>query len=458
MLGHAVTLPAPLGPQVALFAAMGGLSAALANRGVSIFHDGLRPVIPSLRSGEQPRRVVSRTSFSLGFGFLWAFGLPFSLGKVIPLMFLIFIATDWIGVSLPGDYDRPLFRSANSVRGVTAALVLGALWAVGIAVGLHYAAIGMQKLPIEMADRVQLISAPTLGAFFLFAVLTAAYHYGIRQGLYALLAATAGWCAAASLKLPTPPSWAFGVGLAYLIVLMVREIRHVGEYTSDVPAEWLTDDDDSFTADVAAERDAFKANVARIKRAIPLIFLLRAVTGAAFNWGMLAADPISGSLYAHGKTVAAALVVLGWAIAFIPMKYTTAVVSGCMATGTYLEPVIAMLMPNPLVAGIVTGVLGVAEVFALLWVVQRLERYPSIREIADVMRTAIFHVMEIGFLVGGAIAAVALGGEWGAAAVVAAWFLNSRGNSPVMPMSVGAVTALCVGLVVNILRLVGLSL
>lgn len=458
MLGHAVTLPAPLAPQTALFAAMGGLSAALANRGISIFHDGLRPVIPSLRSGEQSRRVVSRTSFSLGFGFLWAFGLPFSLGNVIPLMFLIFIATDWIGVSIPSDHDRPLLRSARSVRGLAASLSAGALWGAGIAVGLHFAAIGMRKLPIEMADRVQLISAPTLGAFFLFAVLTVAYHYGIRHGLYALLTATAGWSAAASLKLPVPSAWAFGAGLAYLIVLVVREIRQVGEYSSDVPADWLVDDDDQADEETAAEGDAFKANVARIKRAIPLIFLLRAVTGAAFNWGMVAADPISASLYAHGKTAAAALVVLGWAIAFIPMKYTTAVVSGCMATGTYLEPVIAMLMPNPLVAGIVTGVLGVAEVFALLWIVERLERYPSIREIADVMRTAIFHVMEIGFLIGGGIAAVALGGEWGAAAVIAAWFLNSRANSPIMPMSVGAVTALGVGFVVNILHLVGLSL
>jgi hypothetical protein len=456
MLGHAVTLPAPLVPQAALFAAMGGLSAALANRGISIFHDGLRPVIPSLRSGEQSRRVVSRTSFSLGFGFLWAFGLPFSLGNVIPLMFLIFIATDWIGVSIPSEHDRPLLRSARSVRGLAASLALGALWGAGIAVGLHFAAIGMRRLPIEMADRVQLISAPTLGAFFLFAVLTVAYHYGIRHGLYALLTATAGWSAAATLKLPSPPAWAFGAGMAYLIVQVVGEIRRAGEYSSDVPADWLLDEEPS--ADETAEGDAFKANVARIKRAIPLIFLLRAVTGAAFNWGMVAADPISGSLYAHGSTVAAALVVLGWAVAFIPMKYTTAVVSGCMATGTYLEPVIAMLMPNPLVAGIVTGVLGVAEVFVLLWLVERLERFPAIREIADVMRTAIFHVMEIGFLVGGAFAAIALGGEWGAAAVIAAWFLNSRANSPVMPMSVGAVTALCVGFVVNVLHMTGLSL
>ena len=458
MLGHVVTLPAPLAPQVALFAAMGGLSATLANRGVSIFHDGLRPVIPSLLSGEQSRRVVSRTSFSLGFGFLWAFGLPFSLGRVIPLMFLIFIATDWIGVSLPGDYDRPLLRSARSVWGATAALLLGALWSAGIAVGLHFAAIGMRKLPIEMANRVQLISAPTLGAFFLFAVLTVAYHYGIRRGLFAMLVATAGWCAAASLTLPEPAAWAFVVGLAYLVVLVARELRSSGTYLSDVPAEWLADDDDASSDDSSAESDLFKANVARIKRAIPLIFLLRAVTGAAFNWGMVAADPISGSLYAHGSTVAAVLVVLGWAIAFIPMKYTTAVVSGCMATGTYLEPAIAMLMPNPLVAAVVTGVLGVAEVYALLWVVQNLERFPSIREIADVMRTAIFHVMEIGFLVGGAVAAVAFGGEWGAAAVVAAWFLNSRANSPVMPMSVGAVTALGVGFLVNVLHLFGLSL
>jgi hypothetical protein len=74
------------------------------------------------------------------------------------------------------------------------------------------------------------------------------------------------------------------------------------------------------------------------------------------------------------------------------------------------------------------------------------------------MRTAIFQVMEIGFLVGGALAAASWAGEWGVATVVAAWFVNIKAKSPVMPMSLGAISALGVGVIVNVLALVGLHL
>ena len=44
------------------------------------------------------------------------------------------------------------------------------------------------------------------------------------------------------------------------------------------------------------------------------------------------------------------------------------------------------------------------------------------------------------------------------AVVVAAWFLNIKAKSPVMPMSLGAIAALGVGFAVNVMALVGLNL
>ena len=176
---------------------------------------------------------------------------------------------------------------------------------------------------------------------------------------------------------------------------------------------------------------------------------------------LVASAPNCADLYsigAHGFAVPAVLVMLMWAFAFIPMKFTTAVVTGTMATGTFLEPVVALLLPNPWSAAIAVGALRIVEVFSLLLVLGWIERFPSIREVADVMRTAIFQVMEIGFLVGGALAAAAWAGQWGVAVVVAAWFLNIKAKSPVMPMSLGAIAALGVGFAVNVMALVGLNL
>jgi hypothetical protein len=464
VLGSVVTLPLPLVPAVPVFAVMGALSTVLVNRGVSVFHDGLRPIIPSLRNGEMSRAQVAKISFSLALAFLWAFGLPYSLGYVVPLIYLVYIATDWIGVSLPASFDKRWYRSGENLRGVGGSILFGAMWGAGVALLLHYLAVGMNNLPVPLALGAQLFTQPVLEAFFLFPVLTIAYHYGLRPAFAAFAVATLAWAGASQFHAAHPSIWAFGGAIVVLLLLLVRESRSSGGSASQVPASWLVEDDENddspawaTEADEDADEDAgFRDNVARIKRNLPLIAVLAGLSGAAYNWGIVAMDPLSGHLYALGLALPAVAVMLMWAFAFIPMKFTTAVVTGTMATGTFLEPVVAMLLPSPWVAAIGVALLRVVEVFSLLLVLGWIERWPSIREVADVMRTAIFQVMEIGFLVGGALAAASWAGQWGVATVVAAWFVNIRAKSPVMPMSLGAIAALGVGLVVNVLALVGL--
>jgi hypothetical protein len=467
VLGSEVDLPIPLLPAIPLFAAMGALSTVLVNRNVSVFHDGLRPIMPSLRSGEMSRPEVAKISFSLALAFIWAFGLPYSVGFVIPLIYLIYIATDWIGVSIPADYERPWWQGGTNRIGVLASLVLGAAWGAGLALLLHYLAVGMDHLPVPLAEGTRLFTEPVVQGFFLFPVLTIAYHYGLKAGIAAFGLSTAVWFVATELDLTRPPVWAFCAALLLMVVFLVREARSRGGAGDEVPAGWLEERpgdhaQPSWAVDEAEADDEesamFAENVRRIKKNLPLIVVLAALSGAAYNSGVVAMDPFSAHLYAVHLVVPAALVMLMWAFAFIPMKFTTAVVTGTMATGTFLEPVVALLLPNPWAAAAAVAVLRVVEVFSLLTVIGWIERWPNIREVADVMRTAIFQTMEIGFLVGGALAAFAWAGEWGLAAVVAAWFFNVKAKAPVMPMSLGAIAALGVGVVVNVMAVVGLNL
>jgi hypothetical protein len=457
-LGYHVTFPLPLIPAVALYAGIGGLSAVLANRGLSIFHDGLRPTIPAVRSGEISRHQISRTSFTLAWGFFWAFGIPYTLGFVIPLVYMIFMLTDWIGVSAPADHSVRWYRSNVAIRGVAQALVVGALYGAVTAVALHFVAIGMRHLPVQMANPAALITAPGLGAFFLFAVLTSAYHFGMRPGLVGAAAASLTWFVASGLGLAQPPSWALGAAFIVLLAQLVRQIRsrHCEHAAAAMPS-WALEAD-QVEEESEDERAFLRQQVRRIWGGIVPIVVLSALVGAAYNWGLLATEPIAGGLYAAGLAVPAFLVMLAWMFAFVPMKFTTAAMTGCMATGTFLDAGIAVLMPNPLVAALAVGALRILEVAALLPVVRLLEQFPSIREVADVMRTAIFHVMEIGFLAGGAIVAMHFAGTWGAALVVGMWWLNSRVNSPIMPMSVGAIGALLAGGMANILHIFGVVL
>ncbi|GAA1136092.1 YhfT family protein [Nocardioides aquiterrae] len=468
MLGSDVNLPIPLLPAVPLFAAMGALSTVLVNRNVSVFHDGLRPIMPSLRSGEMSRREVAKISFALALAFIWAFGLPYSVGFVIPLIYLIYIATDWIGVSLPADLERRWWQGGTNRAGILGSILLGGAWGAGLALALHFLARGMDSLPVPLAEGTRLFTEPVVQAFFLFPVLTICYHYGLKAGMWAFGLSTVVWFVATELELTRPSVWAFGAALLLMLVFLVREARASGSANDQVPAGWLeepsaagdapawaTEDEDDDAEDESA---MFARNVRRIKRNLPLIVVLAGLSGAAYNAGVVAMDPFSAHLYAVHLVVPAALVMLMWAFAFLPMKFTTAVVTGTMATGTFLEPVVALPMPNPYVAAAAVAVLRIVEVYCLLLVIGWIERWPNIREVADVMRTAIFQVMEIGFLVGGALAAAAWAGQWGVAAVVAAWFFNIKAKAPVMPMSLGAIAALGVGVVVNVFAAIGLNL
>jgi hypothetical protein len=453
--GTDVTLPPPFVASILLLGSIGGLSAILAHRSVSVFHDGLRPIMHDYRLGNLSHREVGRTSFRLGWGFFWAFGIPFSLGAVIPLVYLIFMATDWIGVSTRGRLDVRWYRSRQAALGVLVAGLFGAAWGAAVAVVLRGIGEVMQRLPVDMFNVTALFAAPAAGAYFLLLLLPIAYHYGYRKAAVVLILASVTWAIAREVRWPVPSAFGFAVvALAMLCFLVMETLAAEGVKPTDGgEPDWAVLDDDDDDDD-----DEFVANIRRIRSSIVPLAALSMLMGAAYNWGIMAKDPISGVLYAQGLAVPAALVMVAWAFSYVPMKFTTATMTGCMATGTFLEVVVAVLMPNPWVAALACGALRVGEVFALRRVVRLIERLPSIRTLADVVRTAIFQVTEIGCLIGGALVASRLAGEWGVGIVIGAWFLNARKSNPVMPMSVGAVAALAVGVFVNILALVGLAL
>ena len=66
-----------------LIAAIGALAAFLTNRGIAVFNDGLRPVMPEFVEGRMTRKELAATAFAMGFGLVIGFGIPFSLTATI---------------------------------------------------------------------------------------------------------------------------------------------------------------------------------------------------------------------------------------------------------------------------------------------------------------------------------------------------------------------------------------
>lgn len=434
---------------ILMYAAIGAFASVLSHRGLSVFHDGLRPLMGSYRNGDVPQKEVSRTSFRLGWGFLWGFGIPYSLGNVIPLAYMIFMASDWIGVSVPYEVDSKI--NLRSLRYMALAALYGAFWGIGAGALVHFVNVGFSNLRINMSEPAQFLALPTTGAYFLFAIMTIAYHYGYGKAGFALLASSLIWYGTSTWKLGSSSVWSFAVATAFLLFYLVLETRNRNSKKVVATYAWAISDVEGDSE----EDEIFSNNAKRIQKWIVPLSLFAALTGAAYNLGWMSKDPISALLYQKGMALPAALVLFSWAFAFIPMKFTTAVVTGCMASGTFLDQGLAMLMPNAWVAAVTVGIMRIIEILLLIKIVRMLEKFPTIREVADVMRTAIFHVMEIGFLIGGALAAAKYAGEFGLAIVIFAWFINSRKNNPVMPMSLGALSALGIGLFVNLLSAIG---
>jgi hypothetical protein len=448
-----VDFPLELSTMAALFAAIGALASVLANRGHSVFHDGVRPLIPDLRRGELERGEVSRTSFRLGLGFVTFFAFPFSIGLNVPVIHILFMATDWIGVSRPAEHALAWWRSSASVRGAATAAVLGAAWGVAVALAIRGIYELLDAAPVDLLSETRLMVAPVMDAFILFPVLTAAYFYGGNRGVQALAGATVAWFVARELGADSPAAWSF---LAATVVLAAQFARSV-RARRGAPATPADPFGDGMLDEPEDERQVFADNVARLKRTLPLSALLYGLMGAAFNLAILANDPIQGALYASGLVFPAVLVALAWGFAYLPMKYTTAATTGSMMTGTFYEAALAMLMPGPVAAFAALALLRVVEVYALMPVLRLLERRPELRELADTMRTATGHVMEVAFLIGGALAAASVAGGLGIALVIGGWWLNGRLRAPIMPLAIGPFMAILVGVVVNLFHLIGVG-
>ena len=65
---------------------VGAMAAVLANRGIAVFNDGLRPIVPENIEGRLNRRELALTSFAMGFGLVVGFGIPFTLTASIILI------------------------------------------------------------------------------------------------------------------------------------------------------------------------------------------------------------------------------------------------------------------------------------------------------------------------------------------------------------------------------------
>lgn len=419
---------------IVLITLIGALAAILTNKGIAVFNDGLRPIMPEQIEGRMSRKELAATSFAMSFGLVIGFGIPFSLTASILLIHCILLGTDIIGTSSP-----------DGKKGLIIAGVIGGLYGAGILLGLESIVKVFELLPVNFMGSLGKVGAPIVVAFAAFPALATGYQYGAKKGLFNLVLSVIARQLAiiiSPIKLGSasininPEGSALIVGMVILIIFAMREKS------------------DEESVDLVS---LFSERVKRIKKNVPVLMVMGALVSAATAYNMLAGDPISLNLMKDAQYIDAGFAALARGIGFIPLIASTAIATGVYGpVGMTFVFAIGLFVRNPLIAAVLGALVIGLEVLFLDRIARFLDKFPGIRKSGDNIRSAMSKLLEVALLVGGMNAANAIAPGIGFFVVVGLYVLNEIAGKPIVRMAVGPIAAILVGILVNILSLIGL--
>ncbi|WP_282033106.1 YhfT family protein [Metabacillus indicus] len=424
--------------EVILMACIGALAAVMANLGIAVFNDGLRPIVPENLEGRMSRRELSITAFAMSFGLVIGFGIPISIAGSIILIHSILLGTDIIGLA----FNR------GKIHSVLAG-VAGAMYGAGIYYGLQVVVDAFAMLPLNFADGFNKIGEPVVVSFMVFPAIAIALQFGIKKGIITFIVAAIArqlMVFANTEKLISingtqivlsPEGIALIIGMIFLIGFAVRE--------------------KSDEKNLSALAALFTERVAKIKKYAWVLMISGGLIAAATSKLLVAGDPISLNLLAEGKIAEGGIASLAKAIGFVPLIASTAIATGVYGPAGFTFVFGAgIFSPNPLIAAVLGALIIFIEVMILTQLAKVLDRYPGIRASGENIRTAMTRVLEVALLIGGANAANVIVPGLGFFAIAGIYLLNEAAGRPIVRMAVGPIGAIAVGIIGNILVLLGL--
>lgn len=424
--------------ELIVIALLGGLCAIMANKGIAVFNDGLRPILPEYLEKKIGKKELAATSFALSFGLVIGFGIPVSIGASIILVHSILLMTDIIGSWAP-----------EGKGGLVISGLLGALYGVGLVLGLQAVVDLFAQLPVNFMPALSSVGAPIVVGFSIFPAIAIADQHGFKKAAVTLLASlltlfvvkqfgTIDLGNGTAIKL-SAEGMSLLVGMIFMIAFAMQ-VKGDGASSNETLVS------------------IFLERVNRIQSNWIWLSLTGGLVAASTSLMILAGDPISLKLLSEGKISEAALAAFARGIGFVPLVFSTAIVTGVYspAGATFVFIVGMLLSGNPLIAFIAGAGLMFVEVKMLAVVAKALDRFPGVREMGEHIRTAMNKVLEIALLVGGAVASEKIAPGIGYFWVIGLLLLNRKANKPVVELAIGPVAAISLGILVNLLFLLGL--
>lgn len=420
-----------------VLAAIGALASILANKSIAVFNDGFRPIVPQYLDGGMSRKDLAAMSFAISFGLVIGFGIPTSIAASIILIHSVLLTTDIIGTWCP-----------DTKTGTILAGVIGALYGVGILAGLELIVNLFALLPFNFLSNLGSVSTYVVAAFACFPAVAVGYQHGFKNGAISGIITLIVYVLTVkfgqlSMGSSTITLNAFGVAmLAGIICMLVFASKVKGDGNSN-----------------STLVSTFSTKVSRIRSNWWLFAIMGALIAAATSMGIVAGDPASLALVADSQWSNATVVALARAIGFVPLVFTTGIVTGVYAPAgcTFVFVIGLAFHGNPLLAAVLGAVVMVCELALINVFAKGMDKFPGMKDMGEHIRTSMNKVLEVALLVGGVVAAEAMAAQFngitgsGALFVVACILLNRISKKPIVEMAVGPVACIVYGVLLNVL-------
>lgn len=421
--------------------AIGALASMLANRGIAVFNDGFRAIVPQYYDKQISRKDLAAISFSISFGLVIGFGLPTSIGASIILIHCLLLTTDIIGVSCP-----------DSKLGLILSGVIGGLYGLLLLVGLEFVVKLFGLLPYNFLNDLGSVSTYMTIAFAIFPALAVAYQHGFGKGAITAVVTVIAWFLLKKFG-------TFPIGDRTFTLNADGMAMLVGVVMMLVFAAQVKGDGNSN----AALTEVFSSKLERIRKNWILLAVMGGLLALGTSLGIVAGDPGSLGSVGSGDWSTASMIALARAIGFVPLVFTTSIVTGVYGpSGCTFVFVIGLALHNyPWLALILGAVVMVVELLLINVFAKGMDKFPGVKEMGEHIRTSMTKVIELTLTIGAVVAsekiaaAVSLTGV-GAMFVIGCVLLNRRSKKPVVEMAIGPVACILFGLLVNVLLLIGL--
>ena len=421
--------------------AIGALASMLANRGIAVFNDGFRAIVPQYYDKQISRKELAAISFSISFGLVIGFGLPTSIGAAIILIHCLLLTTDIIGVSCP-----------DSKLGLILSGVIGGLYGLLLLVGLEFIVKLFGMLPYNFLNDLGSVSTYMTIAFAIFPALAVAYQHGFGKGAITGIVTVIAWFLLKKFGTFPIGDRTFTLnadGMSMLVGVIMMLV-----YAAQIKGEGSAN---------AALTQVFSSKLERIRKNWFLLAIMGGLIAAGTSLAIVAGDPASLAALGNGQAAEGGMIALARAIGFVPLVFTTSIVTGVYAPAgcTFVFVVGLFLNGNPLLALVLGATVMIVELLLINVFAKGMDKFPGVKEMGEHIRTSMTKVIEITLMIGAVVGAEKTAGAVGltgigAMFVIGVVLLNRRSKKPIVEMAIGPVACILFGLLVNVLLLVGL--